>query len=257
MRPPIAALLTRFCCHRCDDDVNECDQEACGNGGECVNTFGSFYCNCSEGYEGQLCDDLTPGDPGDDTQVAYERRLELDFCRCYRINEKIIEKTPRIVFLCIQLAPNWTWHTQGNWEFWVYSSPLEGLFTNLVSLFPQQINESVVMPKLLFLFEVAMLLNLLCHIPYTETANPINVAHYKKEGTFINPWRTAAELTKSSKLLLQLMYVNFVLCLFVFLFNWVLALEIMYNSIAKTYSSRIALKQKSCELNHSLQIGRP
>lgn len=98
LRPPIAALLTRFCCHRCDDDVNECDQEACGNGGECVNTFGSFYCNCSEGYEGQLCDDLTPGDPGDDTQVAYERRLELGFCRCYRRNEKIIEKTPRIVF---------------------------------------------------------------------------------------------------------------------------------------------------------------
>lgn len=44
-----------------------------------MNTFGSFYCNCSEGYEGQLCDDLTPDDPGDDTQVAYERRLELDF----------------------------------------------------------------------------------------------------------------------------------------------------------------------------------
>lgn len=123
LRPPIAALLTRFCCHRCEDDVNECDQEACGNGGECVNTFGSFYCNCSEGYEGQLCDDLTTGDPGDDTQVAYEQRLELDFCRCYRINEKIIMKTPRIVFLCIQLAPNWTWHTQWNWEFWVYSSP--------------------------------------------------------------------------------------------------------------------------------------
>lgn len=68
------------------------------------------------------------------------------------------------------------------------------------------------MPKLLFLFEVVMLLNLLCHIPYTETANPINVAHYKKEGAFINPRRTAAELTKSTKRLLQLMYVNFVLC---------------------------------------------
>uniref|UniRef100_A0A673ATT1 FAT atypical cadherin 3b n=1 Tax=Sphaeramia orbicularis TaxID=375764 RepID=A0A673ATT1_9TELE len=35
----------------CDEDVNECDQEECANG-DCVNTFGSFYCNCSEGFEG-------------------------------------------------------------------------------------------------------------------------------------------------------------------------------------------------------------
>uniref|UniRef100_A0A3Q1EEG5 FAT atypical cadherin 3b n=1 Tax=Acanthochromis polyacanthus TaxID=80966 RepID=A0A3Q1EEG5_9TELE len=52
----------------CDEDVNECDQDECGDGGECVNTFGSFYCNCSEGYEGQFCDDQIPGDPDDDTQ---------------------------------------------------------------------------------------------------------------------------------------------------------------------------------------------
>uniref|UniRef100_A0A3Q1H4V1 Uncharacterized protein n=1 Tax=Anabas testudineus TaxID=64144 RepID=A0A3Q1H4V1_ANATE len=52
----------------CDEDVNECDQAECRNG-ECVNTFGSFYCNCSEGYEGQFCDDQTPGDTGDDTQA--------------------------------------------------------------------------------------------------------------------------------------------------------------------------------------------
>lgn len=57
------------CLCRCDEDVNECDQEECLNEGECVNTFGSFYCNCSEGYEGQFCDDETPGDPGDDMQV--------------------------------------------------------------------------------------------------------------------------------------------------------------------------------------------
>uniref|UniRef100_A0A4W6FZ14 FAT atypical cadherin 3 n=1 Tax=Lates calcarifer TaxID=8187 RepID=A0A4W6FZ14_LATCA len=68
-------LSVRFMCScspgftgGCDEDVNECDQDGCGNG-ECVNTFGSFYCNCSEGYEGQFCDDQTPGDPGDDTQA--------------------------------------------------------------------------------------------------------------------------------------------------------------------------------------------
>uniref|UniRef100_A0A3P9PH91 FAT atypical cadherin 3 n=1 Tax=Poecilia reticulata TaxID=8081 RepID=A0A3P9PH91_POERE len=38
----------------CDVDVNECDQDNCGNRGECVNTFGSFYCNCSDGYEDQF-----------------------------------------------------------------------------------------------------------------------------------------------------------------------------------------------------------
>uniref|UniRef100_A0A665TWY8 FAT atypical cadherin 3b n=1 Tax=Echeneis naucrates TaxID=173247 RepID=A0A665TWY8_ECHNA len=58
---------------RCDEDVNECDQDECGNGGECVNTFGAFYCNCSEGYEGQFCDDQAAGDLGDDTQVKYEK----------------------------------------------------------------------------------------------------------------------------------------------------------------------------------------
>uniref|UniRef100_A0A8C2Z7U2 FAT atypical cadherin 3 n=1 Tax=Cyclopterus lumpus TaxID=8103 RepID=A0A8C2Z7U2_CYCLU len=51
----LISLCLCFC--RCDGDVNECDQEGCGNAGECVNTFGSFYCNCSEGYEGQFCDD--------------------------------------------------------------------------------------------------------------------------------------------------------------------------------------------------------
>lgn len=58
-----------LCLCRCDEDVNECDQEECGDGGECVNTYGSFYCNCSEGYDGQFCDDQMPDDPGDDTQV--------------------------------------------------------------------------------------------------------------------------------------------------------------------------------------------
>uniref|UniRef100_A0A3B4YYD2 FAT atypical cadherin 3 n=1 Tax=Seriola lalandi dorsalis TaxID=1841481 RepID=A0A3B4YYD2_SERLL len=58
-----------LCLCRCDEDVNECDQAECGNGGECVNTFGSFFCNCSEGYEGQLCDDQAAGDLEDDTQV--------------------------------------------------------------------------------------------------------------------------------------------------------------------------------------------
>lgn len=68
--PPVHSNVFVFCRRRCDEDVNECDADECGGGGQCVNTFGSFYCNCSEGYEGPFCDEQAPGDPGDDTQVT-------------------------------------------------------------------------------------------------------------------------------------------------------------------------------------------
>ena len=32
-------------------DINECDNENAGCKHECVNTTGSYYCNCSEGYD--------------------------------------------------------------------------------------------------------------------------------------------------------------------------------------------------------------
>lgn len=46
-----------FC--SCEEDVNECDRSnlggECENGGVCVNTHGSFYCNCTAGFVGQRC----------------------------------------------------------------------------------------------------------------------------------------------------------------------------------------------------------
>uniref|UniRef100_A0A8C2GBS5 FAT atypical cadherin 3a n=1 Tax=Cyprinus carpio TaxID=7962 RepID=A0A8C2GBS5_CYPCA len=39
----------------CEEDVNECERELCENGGVCVNTFGSFYCNCTPGFVGSAC----------------------------------------------------------------------------------------------------------------------------------------------------------------------------------------------------------
>ncbi|KAA8594045.1 hypothetical protein FQN60_004879 [Etheostoma spectabile] len=43
----------------CGEDVNECDRSnpegECENGGVCVNTYGSFYCNCTAGFVGQRC----------------------------------------------------------------------------------------------------------------------------------------------------------------------------------------------------------
>jgi protocadherin Fat 1/2/3 len=54
--------------NRCEEDVNECLREECANGGVCVNTYGAFYCNCTLGFEGQLCG--APSDDEGDTQVT-------------------------------------------------------------------------------------------------------------------------------------------------------------------------------------------
>ena len=40
-------------------DTNECmsgDSDPCGDNAECVDTFGSFICNCSEGFAGDGVD---------------------------------------------------------------------------------------------------------------------------------------------------------------------------------------------------------
>ncbi|XP_065194277.1 uncharacterized protein LOC135825598 isoform X2 [Sycon ciliatum] len=41
--------------HYCEDEIDECGSEPCQNGGRCVDAFNSFSCNCSVGYEGDLC----------------------------------------------------------------------------------------------------------------------------------------------------------------------------------------------------------
>ena len=53
-------------CTMCDvydvivDDVNECadGSHRCGVHGSCVNTFGSYDCECEVGYHGQYCGGL-------------------------------------------------------------------------------------------------------------------------------------------------------------------------------------------------------
>ena len=36
-------------------DVNECERFPCGNGAQCINTVGSYYCICPTGFTGVEC----------------------------------------------------------------------------------------------------------------------------------------------------------------------------------------------------------
>lgn len=37
-------------------DVNECENSPCQNSGTCINTEGSYGCNCTEGWQGHNCE---------------------------------------------------------------------------------------------------------------------------------------------------------------------------------------------------------
>ena len=42
-------------------DINECEEDVCGSNEICVNTVGSFICQCQEGYkrnQGDTCEGM-------------------------------------------------------------------------------------------------------------------------------------------------------------------------------------------------------
>jgi Notch-like protein len=41
----------------CDNNIDDCVEDACANGGVCVDGIASFTCDCAEGYEGAACED--------------------------------------------------------------------------------------------------------------------------------------------------------------------------------------------------------
>lgn len=51
---------------RCTEDVNECKKNPCKNGGNCINSQGSYRCICRPGYSGHNCqidiDDCSPSE---------------------------------------------------------------------------------------------------------------------------------------------------------------------------------------------------
>lgn len=67
---PLCYCETGLTGDRCQIDVDECIPEQddqppiCHHNGACVNTFGSYHCECADGYEGPFCDlntdDCTP-----------------------------------------------------------------------------------------------------------------------------------------------------------------------------------------------------
>ena len=49
-----AVTVLTFAGETCELDVNECESVDCGPHGSCVNTYGSYHCDCHYGYEGKL-----------------------------------------------------------------------------------------------------------------------------------------------------------------------------------------------------------
>ena len=48
--------LNYFTGQYCDQDIDECSlTQICANGGSCINTFGSYSCNCTSAWTGSKC----------------------------------------------------------------------------------------------------------------------------------------------------------------------------------------------------------
>lgn len=82
-------------------DRNECEQNPCQNNGTCRNTHGSYYCECSYGWQGPLCSDgkVVP------KKYTYYRYLKIGSEKKWIIDLHIVF----LIYFLLQMWMSVTW----------------------------------------------------------------------------------------------------------------------------------------------------
>ena len=74
-----------FTGYNCAEDINECEENPCRNGGNCTNYFGRFECTCSAGFWGDTCSlefDPCEPQPCSNGQSCIDEGVGLYSCDC-------------------------------------------------------------------------------------------------------------------------------------------------------------------------------
>uniref|UniRef100_A0A3Q2ZCT3 EGF-like domain-containing protein n=1 Tax=Hippocampus comes TaxID=109280 RepID=A0A3Q2ZCT3_HIPCM len=72
---------------RCTEDVNECKNNPCRNGGHCANSPGSYVCTCQPGYSGHNCQtDVDDCSPSDNSSKRGTQQYSWTFSICFQSN---------------------------------------------------------------------------------------------------------------------------------------------------------------------------
>lgn len=87
-------------------DINECDNNPCQNGGQCTNSEGSFTCSCTDGWEGQVCDQSNLNIS--DTSLLFTFRWFVDIIMM-KCSNKIVEVGLYLKWIISTFSRNVKW----------------------------------------------------------------------------------------------------------------------------------------------------